>query len=578
MLVTIRQKLLLVLAVLVAALLVASIGGVIASGSVGKGIARIGQASADIERQTLPLLRLSADARVQVVQIQQFLSDISATRGQDGLDDGMGDAEKQAAALSKSLDEMAGLAAAMNNDDLSARIKVVKDALPGYWQVGQKMAKLYIDEGPEGGNKFMPQFDAQAEHMSKAIEDLQAKVEEIASIHLEANHQAVTESTDTIGSVRAVGILVALFGVIAAAVAVPVMMWGFGQFTRMAEVMHRLADGEMTVDIPALARRDEAGAMAKAISVFRDNMLANERLRLEQEQQKLRSEGERKEVLRRMADDFEGQVGGVVESVTAAAVQLQAASKHMAANAAETSVQATAVAGAAQQASTNVETVSAAADQLTSSIDSIAVDVARSREVADRANIEAEQTSEMIRRLSDNVASIGEIVALINDIAAQTNLLALNATIEAARAGEAGKGVAVVANEVKSLATQTARATGEIGAKIMSIQEGTAQAVDAIGSIAGVIAEMGSISGAVAQAVHEQSAATGEIARNVDQAAVGTHDVTSTIGGVEAAARETGAAAEQISTSANDLSEQASLLRNQVHRFLAHVRDGQTLS
>ncbi len=192
--------------------------------------------------------------------------------------------------------------------------------------------------------------------------------------------------------------------------------------------------------------------------------------------------------------------------------------------------------------------------------------------MASRADLEAKETTRLIQRLSETVESIGQIVNLINGIASQTNLLALNATIEAARAGEAGKGFAVVASEVKGLANQTAKATEEIAAQIAAVQNGTADAVKAIGSISVVIAEIGDIGASVASAVSEQTAATSEIARNVDQAAMGTQEVSRNIGLVEEAARDTGGAAGQISEFANDLSHQADILKSEVGRFLQQVR------
>jgi len=198
--------------------------------------------------------------------------------------------------------------------------------------------------------------------------------------------------------------------------------------------------------------------------------------------------------------------------------------------------------------------------------------VHQSARIASAAVHEAEATNTTIQGLAETASKIGEVVNLINDIAGKTNLLALNATIEAARAGEAGKGFAVVAQEVKNLANQTAKATEDIARQINAVQDGTADAVGAIGKITGVIGEINDIATTIATAIEEQSASTAEIARNVQQAARGTQDVNTNIESVNRAAGETGTAASQVLGASQAMSRQAETLRGDIDRFLQEVQ------
>lgn len=339
----------------------------------------------------------------------------------------------------------------------------------------------------------------------------------------------------------------------------------------LSDGMRRLAAGETTARIPGTRERDEIGAMARAVIVFRDSMQERERLAQEQHNQDKRREMRSQTIASRIAS-FERSVDAGLAKVRGAAGRLETAATRLNATADGMSGQARTGEARVLAASENIAASAGSVEELAASISEIAAQARSSTEVASRAVDEARRTSTTMSGLANAATRIGEVVTLIQAIAEQTNLLALNATIEAARAGDAGRGFAVVAAEVKSLAGQTARATEEIAGQIGSIQIASSDASLAITQVNGIIEEMSAIAASVAATVEQQNAAVTVIADGVQSASNEARRGSEAMSGVAAATIEAHSTAADVKALADVLAAEAEGLDGQVRQFLIQVQ------
>ncbi|MGP8120321.1 MAG: methyl-accepting chemotaxis protein [Xanthobacteraceae bacterium] len=336
-------------------------------------------------------------------------------------------------------------------------------------------------------------------------------------------------------------------------------------------VMQRMADGDMTAEVAQSRQQDEIAIMAGALEVFRDGLVKAREMSAMQDHDR-EAKASRAARMEQEIARFEAGVRASLEGLIASSDSMQLTAKGMTVTATRSSELANAVAAAAEETSINVQTVSSGTEELSSSIEEITRQVTGSSQVASKAVEEAGRTDATMQGLAESAGRISAVIDLIQTIASQTNLLALNATIEAARAGESGRGFAVVASEVKTLASQTAKATEEIRAQITHMQQVTGSAVAAIRSIGQTIGEMSEYTATISTAVEQQGAATREMARNIQHAATGTTDVSSNIVGVSQASSDAGAAAEQVLRASGDLRREADQLRDGINEFLTGIR------
>ncbi len=560
------------------------------------------KASLDYRHQVIAPLETSAQTtRIHILQIHQNLVTVSASRAQDGIDQGFANAKALTAQVATEMANIKKISERLHPTDaavIDEHLAKFNAALPGFLTIGDTMANAYVQLGPTGGNAEMKQFsdtsDALIAHIDEILKHVDLISEHEFDDDIAAAFQSALYAEISIGAI-----------VVAALLSFAMLLIISRRVNTVAEqisvsntVISKAASGDLNRRVLCINRNDDFGELLHNINNLLDaaEAFAKEAGAVMYAAQKknfyriIPERGLQGEyagyvstfntVMKEMEDRHEETLGFAQSNVLPAVDVVSIKGSELRQNAeemikvAQSSLEnSVTVAAAAEQATQSVQTVAAAAVELNASINEINRQVADANSMVQQAVSEAKTTNETVKGLNRAAQSIGEVVELIQNIANQTNLLALNATIEAARAGDAGKGFAVVANEVKNLATQTARATEDITNQVKEMQEATNSSTQAIESITNMIMAIETNISAVAEAVAGQDQATAEISHSVQEAAAGTQDVSSNTALVSEAARNTENMANMVLSVASDLSANAENLSGDVATFVYKLNE-----
>jgi methyl-accepting chemotaxis protein len=558
-----------------------------------------------INGEMLELAVLQKQIQLEIVQVQQFLTDVSATRGLNGMDDGWGEADENAKAFDRDIARAQVLAQALKAEELSSALAAVKEKFPNYYSVGQSMAHAYVDGGAEAGNLSMPQFDAASEALAGEV-DRAAKSLKAVQARLDAEN---IKEEKRLAAEQDLAVLV--YGLIALGAGI----WGMVLITRLrrrvlrplgdlANYMGFLAEGDYERPIPLQASNDELGHMVTSVAVFREAALERKSARLQQEDERSQAEAAkaRHDAERRQADAQRAEVVDTVASAlshlsdgdltaridkdlaaeyaalkadfNAAAERLASTIAQIRESAGSVGVGADEISAAADDLSrrtehqaASLEETAAALDQITATVKKTAASAIEAQkrvaETHEEARVTEQAVSAAVTKVGEIEASssqIGQIIGVIDEIAFQTNLLALNAGVEAARAGEAGKGFAVVASEVRALAQRSADAAKQIKTLISESSQRVGEGVQLVGQAGGALTRILDRVGGISTLVQEISATAKE-------QAIGLSEVNTAVNQMDQVTQQNAAMVEETTAAAHSLKGQAQVLDQLVSAF-----------
>jgi methyl-accepting chemotaxis protein len=549
--------------------------------SVASGFGDVAKATHRSTGQMVPLQILAKDINADVIQVRQWLTDISATQGLPGFADGLNKAEGHAQKFNRDLSAAKQLATELGASDIVAKLDALKESFAPFYEAGKRMAQAYIDQGPEGGNAMMGEFNTFATQMKDSLNTVNTTIGDLRASEtgqlLQQVDGWIATSQDTLILLSAL----CLGGLLLVSIISIKMIGASKVIVRVSEGLSIAASGDLNYRLIHIKGHDEVAQMQRNLNNLLDRSEAFQRevkaamaaattgryhrkiitTGMVQDFEKVSAEvnnslsvlGDKITGFAVVTNQYEEDIDQAVNSVKSGASKIQVISTNMSTNLDSSGNGSLEVTETASEAKENVEMVSAAAGELSTSIQEISSQITTSTQITHEAVNNAKDANTKIRALATASDEIRQVVNLINDIADQTNLLALNATIEAARAGEHGKGFAVVATEVKNLASQVGKATEDIASQIGNIQQGSLSAVDAIETISKTIETVNEITNSVAAAVEEQTAATEQIASNVSNVSDNMDHLSESIGQVSRHTIESYSAGIKVMWAAKDI-------------------------